>query len=112
MLSPKRKEFSREELENIAMVPLVFPLTAGPRTIMVVILLVSEATSLLEVSLVFVGIFAGVTVSYLGMMYAPRILKFPGEEGLHVMTRPMSITVLAIAVQFIINGVAETISAL
>jgi multiple antibiotic resistance protein len=109
MLSPKKKEFSWEELENIAIVPLAFPLTAGPGTITAVILLVSAASSLLEASLVFVGIFAGVTVSYLGMTYAPRIFKFLGEEGLHVITRLMSIIVLAIAVQFIINGVAETI---
>jgi len=109
MLNPKKKEFSREELENIAIVPLAFPLTAGPGTIIAVILLVSEATSLLEASLVFVAIFAGVTASYLGMTYAPKIFKFLGEEGLHVITRLMSIIVLAIAVQFIINGIAETI---
>lgn len=111
-LNPKKKEFSREELENIAVVPLAFPLTAGPGTIMAVILLVSEASSLLETSLVFVGIFAGVAVSYLGMTYAPKIFEFLGEEGLHVITKLMSIIVLAIAVQFIINGITETISAL
>ncbi len=109
MLNPKKKEFSREELENIAIVPLAFPLTAGPGTITAVILLVSEASSLPETSLVFVGIFAGVAVSYLGMTYAPKILKFLGEEGLRVITRLMSIIVLAIAVQFIISGIAETI---
>jgi len=112
MLNPKKKEFSREELENIAIVPLAFPLSAGPGTIMAVILLVSGASSLLEASLVFVGIFAGVLVSYFGMAYAPRIFKFLGEEGLHVVTRLMSIIVLAIAVQFIINGIAKTISTL
>jgi len=109
MLNPKKKEFSREELENIAVVPLAFPLTAGPGTITAVILLVSEASSLLEASLVFVGIFVGIAVSYLGMTYAPKIFKFLGEEGLKVITKLMSIIVLAIAVQFIISGVAETI---
>lgn len=112
MLNPKRKEISREELENISIVPLAFPLTAGPGTITTVILLVSEANSLLEASLVFVGIFAGVAVSYLGMKYAPKIFKLLGEEGLRVITRLMSIIVLAIAVQFIISGIAETIPAL
>jgi len=112
MLNPKRKEFSKEELENIAIIPLAFPLTAGPGTITAVILLVSEASSMLETSLVFVGILAGVAVSYMGMMYAPKIFKFLGENGLHVITKLMSIIVLAIAVQFIINGVAETMSML
>lgn len=112
MLNPRKRDFSQEELENIAVVPLAFPLTAGPGTIMAVVLLVSEASSLIEASLVFAGIFAGVTVSYLGMMYAPKIFKFLGEEGLHVITRLMSIIVLAIAVQFMISGIAEIIPTL
>lgn len=112
MLNPKKKEFSGEELENIAIVPLAFPLTAGPGTITAVILLASEASRLPEAFLVFVGIFAGVAVSYLGMMYAPKILKLLGEEGLRVITRLMSIVVLAIAVQFVISGVAETLAKL
>jgi len=111
MFNPKKKEFS-QELENIAIVPLAFPLTAGPGTIMAVILLVSEASSLLEAFLVFAGIFAGLVVSYFGMTYAPRIFKFLGEEGLHVITRLMSIIVLAIAVQFIISGIVEIIPTL
>ena len=79
---------------------------------MAVILLFSEASSLLEASLIFVGIFAGAGVSYLGMTYAPRIFKFLGEEGLHVITRLMSIIVMAIAVQFIISGIVEIIPTL
>lgn len=109
MLNPKRKQFAREELENVAIVPLAFPLTAGPGTITSVILLVSEAGSLLQTSVVFLGILAGVIVSYLGMVYAPKIFKFLGEEGLRVITKLMSVIVLAIAVQFIISGIAETI---
>ena len=112
MLNPRKRDFSQEELEDIAIVPLAFPLTAGPGTIMAVVLLVSEASSLLEASLVFAGIFAGVTVSYLGMTYAPKIFKFLREEGLHVITRLMSIIVLAIAVQFMISGIAEIIPTL
>lgn len=76
---------------------------------MAAILLVCEAANLREASLVFVGIFAGVASSYLGMVYAPRISKFLGEEGHHVMTRLMSIIVLATAVQFVINGIGENI---
>lgn len=55
------------------------------------------------------GIFAGVTVSYLGITYALRIFSLLDEEGLRVITGLMSIIVLAIAVQFIISGIAETI---
>jgi len=56
-----------------------------------------------------VGIFAGVTVSYLGITYALRIFSLLDEESLRVITGLMLIIVLAIAVQFIISGIAETI---
>lgn len=76
---------------------------------MSVMLLSSEATNLLAASIVFVGIFVGVAVSYLGMWYAPRITGLIGEEELRVITKLMSIIVLAIAVQFIISGIAEIV---
>jgi len=98
MLNPKRREISGEELKNISIVPLVFPLTAGPGIVTAVILLVSEANSLSGASLVFVGIFAGVAVSYLGMMCVPRIFRLLGGEVLCVITRLVSIIVLAVAV--------------
>jgi len=46
------------------------------------------------------------------MTYALGIFKFLGEEGLHVITRLMSIIVLAIAVQFMISGIVEIIPTL
>ncbi|HDI07558.1 MAG TPA: NAAT family transporter [Candidatus Bathyarchaeota archaeon] len=109
MLHPKQEQYSPEELEDIATIPLAFPLTAGPGTITTVILLVSEANNLLEASLVFVAISAGIAVSYIGMIYAPKIFRFLHQEGLRVVTKLMSIIVLAIAVQFIITGITETI---
>jgi len=109
MLYPKKEKFSPEELEDIAIVPLAFPLTAGPGTITAVTLLVSEANNIIEASFVFVAIFVGVALSYLGMTYTQKISSLLQEEGLRVTTKLMSIIVLAIAIQFIISGIAETI---
>ena len=109
MLNPRRDEFSKEELENAAVVPLAFPLTAGPGTITTVILLISEASNILAAFLVFVAILVGIVVCYSGMRYSPRIFKFLGIEGLRVITKLMSIIVLAIAVQFVIGGITEAL---
>jgi multiple antibiotic resistance protein len=106
MLNPKADETSADGSEDIAIVPLAFPLTAGPGTITAVILLVSQAENVLESSLVFVGILVGILVSYVGMKYATRLFRLLGDEGLRVVTSLMAIIVLAIAVQFVINGVA------
>jgi len=107
MLHPGKDEYSREELEDVAIVPLAFPLTAGPGSITTVMLLMSQANGLFEWPFVFVAIFVSVLLSYVGMRYASRLSGALGNEGLHVVTKIMAIIVLAIAVQFLINGVTD-----
>jgi multiple antibiotic resistance protein len=108
MLSEKNG-FSADDREDITIIPLVFPLTAGPGTITTVILLFSHAIDIVEALFVFVGITLGILLSYLGMKYAYRIFKVLGIEGLRVVTALMAIIVLAIAIQFIIGGIIDTI---
>ena len=107
MLHPSKDEYSREELEDVAVVPLAFPLTAGPGSITTVMLLMSQASGLFEWPFVFVAILVSVLLSYIGMTYADRLAAKLGTEGLHVVTKIMAIIVLAIAVQFLINGVTD-----
>jgi multiple antibiotic resistance protein len=110
MLNPEKNASSPSNREDIAIVPLAFPLTAGPGTITAVILLVSKAQNILESSFVFVAVFVGVLVTYIGMRYSSRLFMLLGDEGLRVMTALMAIIVLAIAVQFIIDGAAGAIT--
>lgn len=109
MLNPGQKTSPTDSGQDIAIVPLAFPLTAGPGAITTVILLASQSNSIIESSFIYVGIFAGVFVSYVGMRYSTRLFKLLGDEGLRVVTALMAIIVLAIAVQFVINGVADAI---
>jgi multiple antibiotic resistance protein len=105
MLNPDRMTPSKEGNQDIAIVPLTFPLTAGPGTITAVILLTSNAQNLLESFSVFVAIFVAILVSYLGLRRSHKLFKHLGDEGLHTITAIMAIIVLAIAVQFLINGI-------
>jgi multiple antibiotic resistance protein len=108
MLYPERS-IPNKGGEDIAIVPLTFPLTAGPGTITTVILLTLKAQSLFETSFVFAGIFIGVLISFIGMRYSSLLFRLLGDEGLRAVTAIMAIIVLAIAVQFLINGVANAI---
>ncbi|MBT0159762.1 MarC family protein [Candidatus Bathyarchaeota archaeon A05DMB-2] len=109
MLSEKTS-FSSDEHEDISIIPLTFPLTAGPGTITTVILLFSQASSLIETVFVFVGIAIGVLLSYGGMTHAHRLVKLFGKDGIHVVTALMAIIVLAIAIQFVISGIITAVS--
>jgi multiple antibiotic resistance protein len=104
MLSQK-EGFASSEHEDFSVIPLTFPLTSGPGTIMTVILLFSQASSIFEAVFVFVGIAVGVLLSYFGMVHAHRLVKVLGTDGIHVVTALMAIIVLAIAIQFVVAGV-------
>jgi len=110
MLNPEQKEYSIDKFDDIAVVPLAFPLTAGPGAVTTVMLLVSEAKNIVNVSFVFMGIAVGVLLSYVALIYSPKLSRLLGDEGLQVVTKLMSIIVLAIAVQFVINGSVDAIS--
>ncbi|PKL62808.1 MAG: MarC family protein [Methanomicrobiales archaeon HGW-Methanomicrobiales-2] len=105
MLGTKGEIYSSAN-EHIAVVPLAFPLSCGPGTITTVILLASGPEGLYGLVAVFLGIIVALGISYVGMLYGPRIFSLIGEGGLRVVPKLMAIIVLAIAIQFIINGIA------
>ncbi len=109
MLNPDRTPVSKDGAQDIAIVPLTFPLTAGPGSITTVILFTANAQNLIESFSVFVAIFLGVFVSYIGLRFSHKLFKYLGEEGLNVVTSIMAIIILAIAVQFLINGVVSVV---
>ena len=109
MLSEKNG-LASDSREDISIIPLTFPLTAGPGTIMTVILIFSQASSVFEAVFVFVGIATGVLLSYWGMIHAHRLFKLFGNDGIRVVTALMSIIVLAIAIQFVIAGIISAAS--
>ncbi len=117
MLNPRpAEEEAAESAENIALIPICIPFIAGPGTIITVILYMSTAidasdmhgigTSVVAAIGVLVGIAVTVFVSWLVMAKSEAIDKRLGE-GRAVVTRLMGLIVMAIAVQFIINGIMD-----
>ncbi len=117
MLNPKgREEQAEEQSQDIAIIPLAIPFTAGPGTITTVVVLMSEAihlhdgegwgTAILAGCGVFIGIFANLLISYQMMIRSEDIDERLGT-GRKVLTRLMGLIVMAIAIQFIINGVKD-----
>lgn len=91
--------------EDVSVVPLAIPLTAGPGTISTVILfstnmhtIVNKAALGVIIVLVSMSVWPILTLS-------KSIGKRLGATGLNVATRIMGLIMAAIAVQFIISGV-------
>lgn len=93
--------------EDIAIFPLAIPLISGPGTIATILLLTSQAGGDIRRLVVLgfaVALVYGVTLVmlYLGGGLMARI----GGGKVHIVTRVMGIVLAALAVQFILNGIA------
>lgn len=108
------KQSDEEEREaavggNPAVFPLAIPMIAGPGTIATVIVLVTLTHGdRAELAVIFVAYAAALAAAWGCMRAATTILRIIGHTGIHVVTRIFGIMLAALAVQFVLNGVAET----
>jgi multiple antibiotic resistance protein len=87
-------------------VPLAFPLLAGPGAITAV--MISFQTSGLIVTALSIVIVIGIT--YIVLTYVDRIYRVLGRRGSIIVTRVFAVLIAAIAVQFIVDGARELFS--
>ncbi|MEX0845992.1 MAG: MarC family NAAT transporter [Balneolaceae bacterium] len=115
MLSPdnggkkltKKDEEAAMEKEDVSFSPLAMPLLSGPGSIAVVIGFGSDAQTINDFAVHGVAVFLTALLAYLILRVAPVLVKYIGKTGMTVITRMMGFIVLAIGVQFIINGLSK-----
>jgi multiple antibiotic resistance protein len=95
--------------DDIAIVPLAMPLLAGPGSIATVVVLMGRARSgpWWQVVPVLAAILITAVASYVLLASASRIDRVLGRTGMNVLLRVGGLLLAAIAVQFIMDGVAE-----
>jgi multiple antibiotic resistance protein len=112
---PTRAKSTNEEereaaaAENPAVFPLAVPMIAGPGTIATVLLLVNisrgDRADLIVVAAAYaVALF----VTWLCMRGSSLLQRVIGTTGIHVVSRLLGIILAALAVQFVLNGLAQT----
>ncbi len=95
------------EKEDVGIVPLGIPMLAGPGAISSVMVLVGQAAKLWEVATI-VGVIAFTAwISYWVLASADRVRKFMGETGIRILVRIMGLLLVALAVQFFVNGLTD-----
>jgi multiple antibiotic resistance protein len=97
------------EANNPAVFPLAIPMIAGPGTIATVLLL-SGLThgDNVRIITVFLAYATALAVTWLCMTAATYLQRIIGKTGIHVVTRLLGIILAALAVQFVLNGLAGT----
>lgn len=112
-----QEEDKAEEKENITIVPLAIPLHTGPASILAGMIFFNQpekfdligkelylfkAVFILSTILVY-------TLSLFILLRSDLILKFLKPIGMKVITRIMGLLILALSVQFVINGIKEAL---
>jgi MarC family membrane protein len=100
------------EKEDIAIVPLAMPLLAGPGSIATAIVLMARARAgpWWEGAAVLLAILVTAAASYLILAGATQTERVLGRTGLAILERAAGLLLVAIAIQFMLDGVGEWLS--
>src|ERR1700753_2751606 len=93
--------------DDAGIVPLGIPMLAGPGAISSVMILVGQALKTWELGVVLGAIALTAWLAYLILNGASRIHKIMGESGIRILVRIMGLLLVALAVQFFINGLTD-----
>src|ERR1700723_4772657 len=95
------------EKSDASIIPLGMPMLAGPGAISTVMVLVGESHSVWQHGVIYATILLTAFVSYLILSGADGVRKYLGETGIRILMRLMGLLLVALAVQFVANGVTD-----
>jgi len=97
------------EMQDVSVFPLGIPMLAGPGAIATVMVLIARAETKAQKGLVFASIAVTLGVAWVLLLSANRIERALGKTGLNVLHRVMGLILAATAMQFVIDGIRDTI---
>lgn len=93
--------------EDAGIVPLGIPMLAGPGAISSVMVMVGQASSYWQTGAILGSIALTAAISYAVLSGAERLQQLLGQTGIRILVRIMGLLLVALAMQFFINGMAE-----
>ena len=95
--------------EDAGIVPLGIPMLAGPGAISSVMVLVGQVPNLWawQMGAILGAITITSAVSYLVLAAAGRVRQVMGETGIRILVRIMGLLLVALAMQFFVNGLTD-----
>jgi multiple antibiotic resistance protein len=93
--------------EDAGIVPLGIPMLAGPGAITSVMVLVGQAQTRWQMAAILISIFITAVVCYLVLGNSDRVARTLGDTGVRILVRIMGLLLVALAVQYFVNGIAD-----
>ena len=100
--SGEAQEASRKE--DAGIVPLGIPMLAGPGAISSVMVMIGQAERSWQIAAILGSIGITALASYWILSGAERLQRLLGETGIRILVRIMGLLLVALAVQFFVNG--------
>jgi multiple antibiotic resistance protein len=101
------EKYESRENDDVAIMPLAIPMIAGPGAITTTIVMMNEAIGMtpFAIGVVLGSIAFSIGVTYYMMRNSDYIMKRVGQREYRAINRLMGMLLIAIAVQFVINGI-------
>ena len=93
--------------EDSGIVPLGIPMLAGPGSITAVMVLVGQVQTKWQMAAILMAIFVTAAVCYLVLGNSDKVSKLLGDTGIRILVRVMGLLLVALAVQYFVNGMAD-----
>ena len=93
--------------EDAGIVPLGIPMLAGPGAITSVMVLVGQAQKAWQMVTILGSIAITAGICYLVLGYSDRVARALGDTGIRILVRIMGLLLVALAVQYFVNGLAD-----
>jgi multiple antibiotic resistance protein len=116
MLAAKRSPTQESQVEaaeaalkeDAGIVPLGIPMLAGPGSITSVMVLVGQAQGQWQrMAAILASIAITAAICYLVLGNSDRVARAMGETGVRILVRIMGLLLVALAVQYFVNGMAD-----
>jgi multiple antibiotic resistance protein len=95
--------------EDAGIVPLGIPMLAGPGAISSVMVLVGQVPTLFgwQMGAILGSITITAAVTYFVLAAASRVRQVMGETGIRILVRIMGLLLVALAMQYFVNGITD-----
>lgn len=98
--------------DDVSVFPLAFPLIAGPGALTTVLLMANTSTTGLEFAGMLAVLFIVLLLTLVSLLASGLIVRVIGETGANVSSRLLGLILAALAVQFVLDGLTETLPGL
>ncbi|MDD1704095.1 MAG: MarC family protein [Methanoregula sp.] len=101
------EKYESRDTGDVSMMPLAIPMIAGPGAITTTIALMNETSlrTLPAAGVVITSILVSIVITYCMMRHSDSLMKKIGQREYRAINRLMGMLLIAIAVQFVINGI-------